>query len=418
MQSGVSAQEGAFPKRLLIVFSPNGTIPEAWRPSGGERDFTYGRILEPLEAYREHVTVLAGIDMRSRRSGPGDGHQKGMGEMLTGRDLLPGDTGGGCDSCAPVSWASGISIDQHVANTISMDTPFRSLELGSHTGGSNIWTRMCYRGASEPLPPEDNPFQAFSRVFGDLDADPFGEEQRRIEQRSVLDSVMADFGDLDARMGRDDRQRLAMHADIVRDLERRLESTGGMACVAPDLGADFNVGDQARYPEVLDLQSELVTAAFACDLTRVASLQWNRSVGNMSFPWIGVNDRHHDLSHLGDSDTNGRNKIIEINRWYAEQFADLLARLQSVEEGEGTLLDNTLILWCNELGKGNSHTANDIPFVLGGHAGGAIEGGRYLQYDRPHNDLLLSIAHAFGIMDSSFGDERYNEGVLPGLLAG
>ncbi|MEM9864918.1 MAG: DUF1552 domain-containing protein [Myxococcota bacterium] len=417
---GGKAQEGA-PKRLLVVFSPNGTIPGEWRPDGGETDFRFRRILAPLEDFRDYVTVLGDIDMRTRRSGPGDGHQKGMGEMLTGVDLLPGDTGGGCNSCAPVSWAGGISIDQHIANHISTDVPFRSLELGAHTGGSNIWTRMAYRGASEPLPPEDNPFAAFDRVFGEFDVDATAAALRREEQRSVLDSVMADFDDLDSQMGREDRQRLAMHADIVRDLERRLEMSGGSgfgaSCRVPDFGDEFNHRDQARYPEVLDLQADLVTAAFACDQTRVASIQWNRSVGNMSFPWIGVNDRHHDLSHKGDGEAEHQESLVKINTWYAERFADLMRKMQAIEEPGGTLLDNTLILWCNELGKGNNHTANDIPFVLGGRAGGAIRSGRWLRYDRPHNDLLLTIAHAFGVEDEQFGDPRYNEGLLPGLLA-
>ena len=128
-------------------------------------------------------------------------------------------------------------------------------------------------------------------------------------------------------------------------------------------------------------------------------------------------DRHHDLSHEGDSNTDAVNKLVEINRWYAERFAGMMERLARIPEGDGTVLDNTVIVWVNELGKGNSHTRNDMPFVIGGSGGGALRTGRFHRYDRPHNDLWLTMLRVFGIEDESFGDTRFQTGVIDNLLA-
>jgi hypothetical protein len=413
-----SAANG-FPNRFIVFFSPNGSIPNEWRPDGGETDFTMRRILAPLEPYREHLLILDGLDMRSTSSGPGDGHQKGMGHMLTGRELLPGDTGGGCDSCAPVSWASGISVDQEIANQIAGDTAFRSLELGVRNGNSsNVWTRMCYRGASEPLPPEDDPYAVFERVFGELTGDPFGLERRRAMRQSVVDYLNQDYSDLQSRVSREDALRMEQHIEGIRDIERRLTSgTLGASCVAPELGSRIDIGDIDNMPAVGRMQMDMATMALACDLTRVVSLQWTKSVGGAASPWLGISDGHHSLSHEGDGNTDAVEKLVQINTWYAEQFGYLLQQLQSIPEGDGTLLDNTCVIWVNELGKGNSHTRNDLPIVMAGSAGGYFRTGRCLRYDdTPHNDLLVTLTNAYGVEQETFGDPRFCNGPLTELL--
>lgn len=410
------AQTVDAPKRLLLLFTPNGTIRSEFFPDGGERDFTLRTILEPLEPFRDRLVILNGVDQSIFTTGPGDGHQKGMGCLWTGVELLPGDTMGGCDSCPPVSWSSGMSVDQRIAMEIGNDTRFRSVELGVDVGGAeNVWTRMIYRGPSEPLPPEDDPWLAFDRLFGDLGSDPLGAERRRMLRRSVLDFAQGDFARLSPRLGRDDRMRLDAHATAVRELEQRLDALApvGAACVAPELGAHLDLNDANNYPDLVRSMSDLMVMSFACDLTRVGSLQWNHSVGQASFPFIGVTERHHDLSHEGDSNTDAQSKLVQINRWYAEQLAYLLGRMADLPEGDGTLLDNTLIVWGNELGVGNSHTYHDIPFVLAGGAGGALEGGRYLTFDgASHGELLLSICHLMGVDDEVFGDPRFCSGPL------
>ncbi len=423
--SRADAQTLTAPKRFLVVFSPNGTWPNEWRPDGGETDFRFKRILAPLEPHRSRVIVLGGVDMASTRSGPGDGHQKGMGHVLTGVPLLPGGTMGGCDSCPPVSWASDMSIDQAIANHVGNDTRYRSVELGAAVGGAeNVWTRMSYRAASEPLPPEQSPWRAWTRLFGGGSVDPEAARRRLLLRQSVLDHNTREYAALEARLPSSDRPRLAAHLETIREIERRLTAPGaqGAECSVPMVGDELrDLQSSANYPRIVQLQTDIMVMAMACGLTNVGSIQWNTSVGQQSFPHLGFGDRHHDLSHEPDSNGDANEKIIRINTWYAEQFAYLISRLESVPEGEGTMLDNTIVLWVNELGKGNSHTLNDIPFVMAGNVARedgtpTFRTGRYLQYtDQPHNDLLISLARAYGIDTMVFGDRGYCNGPLPRL---
>jgi hypothetical protein len=409
------AQEAPIPKRLLLLFSPNGTIPQEFFPTGTERDFSFKRILAPLTPFKDQIVVLEGVDQSITYTGPGDGHQKGMGCLWTGVELLPGDTMGGCESCPPVSWADGMSVDQRVAEHIGNESRFRSIELGTRVGGENVWTRMIYRGAGQPLPPETSPWRAFDRIFGTLTEDPGAAERRRRLRSSVLDFARSDFERLRPRLGRTDRERLDSHLEAVREIEVRLDNTGGIgaACAAPEMGGALDLNDDNNYPEIVRLQTDLMVMAMACDMTRVGSIQWNQSVGQASFPWLGFNDRHHDLSHEGDSNNDVVEKLIRINTWYAEQVAYLLERMSAIPEGDGTLLDHTLVVWGNELAKGNSHERRNMPFLLAGSAAGAIETGRYLRFDgASHNDLLVSIVNAFGIEIDCFGDSRYCGGPL------
>jgi hypothetical protein len=420
------AQEAALPKRLLVVFSPNGTWPAEWTPDGGETDFTFRRILAPLEAHRSRVLVLGGVSMLSTDRGPGDGHQKGMGHVLTGVPLLPGDTMGGCDSCPPASWASDLSIDQAVANHIGDDTRFRSLELAAQVSDTaNVWTRMCYRAASEPLPPEASPWRAFARVFGDAEIDPESARRRLALRQSVLDHNLAELTTLRTRLPAADRARLDSHLTTVREIEMRIAAPGafGAECRIPEVGAPLDHMANDNYPEVVRLQTDIMVMAMACGLTHVGSIQWTNSVGDIPFTFMGVDARHHALSHEPDGNADAVESIIRINEWYARQYAYILDRLAAVPEGDGTMLDNTLVVWVNELGKGNSHTLHDIPFVLAGNVRNAdgsqhFRTGRYLQYDgatTPHNDLLVSIANAYGIETDVFGDADFCNGPLGGL---
>jgi hypothetical protein len=409
----------AFPKRFVVFFTANGTIPDEWRPDGGETDFGLRRILEPLEPHRNDLLILDGIDMVSARNGPGDGHQQGMGHMLTANELLPGDVMGGCDSCAPVSWAASISIDQRIANQISDGTRFRSLELGVKTpNNANVWTRMCYTGASEPLPPERNPYAAFDRVFGDLDPTGFGDPRREFMRRQVVDHVYEDYQSVRGQLGRDDRSRIERHIEGIDSIARRLDDPTalGASCNAPihETGLDPNSDD--HFPMIGQLQMDNLVMSMACDLTRVGSIQWGASVSQQVLPWLGFNDRHHDLSHEGDGNADAKEKLIQINRWYAEQFAYLIQKMKEIPEGDGTMLDNTCIVWTNELGKGNSHTRNDMPCVIAGSAGGYFRTGRCLRFaEESHSNLWVSMAQAYGVETDTFGNPEYCRGTISSL---
>jgi hypothetical protein len=412
---------GTFPKRFVVVFTANGTIPSAWRPTGTESDFTFGRILAPLNDFKDRVIVVDGIDMVSARNGPGDGHQQGMGHMLTANELLPGDTMGGCAECPPVSWAASISIDQLIANQIHGGRPFRSLELGvGSPNHGDIWTRMCYRGASDPLPPEKDPYRVFDRVFAGLDPMSVGDQRRTFMRRQVIDHVYADYTNVRDRLGRDDRLRIERHIEGIDAIAARLDNPTGLgaSCRAPALTGGLDPNSTDDFPQIGELQMQNLAMAFACDLTRVASIQWGASVSQQSFPWLGFGDRHHDLSHEGDSNADAVEKLTQINTWYAEQFAYLLRQLDAIPEGDGTLLDNTCIVWTNELGKGNSHTRDNMPCVIAGSAGGALRTGRWLQYEtRSHADLWTTLAQVYGCEISTFGNPRYNTGTMAELLA-
>ncbi len=417
------------PQRLLVVFSADGTIAEEWVPDGTEDAPVYRRILEPLNAHKEKMLVLSGVDMSSTDAGPGDGHQKGMGHMLTGVELLGGDVMGGCDSCPPVSWSSDISVDQAVADHISdaVTLRLRSLELGCLVSDSeNVWTRMSYRGASQPIPPINDPFNAFAAVFGDPTLDPAEARRRLMLQQSVLDQNVRDFERLAPRLSSPDRIMLERHLTMIRDIETRLTAPGGIGayCDRPVLGAPVNPREEANLPHIIDLQSEIMTMAFACDVTRVGSIMWENSVGNVDFSFHGINAKHHDLSHEGDSNADAIENLVQINTFYAEKFAQLLDRLDSIPEGDGqTMLDHTLVVWVNELGRGNSHSLRDIPFIVAGNVQNPdgtphFRSGRHVHYDgdQPHNDLLTSICQAFGMSTTHFGDMRFSNGPLARLV--
>jgi hypothetical protein len=315
-----------------------------------------------------------------------------------------------------------MSIDQKIAGAIGGSTKFKSLEFGVQVYAANIWSRMCYADANRPIPPETNPYTMFDRVFGDLGADPIGVQKKIALRRSVLDTVGDDYGRLTQRVGVEDRLKLDAHLTAIRDIEARLGAGGevGGACERPTLGAPIDHNANGNYPAVGKLQMDLLVMALACDQTRVASLQWSSAVSNTVFSWLAepIAEGHHDLSHYGDSDTAALDKLTRINRWYAEQLAYLVSKLKEIPEGEsGSLLDNTVVLWGNELARGNSHAQQNVPFVLAGSCGGALRTGRYLKYDGtvPHNNLLVSVMNAMGVPDQTFGNPAYCTGPLPRL---
>ena len=409
-----------YPKRLIIVFTANGTIHGSWTPTGSETAWSLSPILAPLERHKSRLLVLDGVNVQSGFNGPGDDHQRGMGHLLTGTELLAGDEFPGCGGeCAGSGWGGGISVDQFIADRVGNATPLRSLELGVQSGSyGSIWNRMAYRSADQPIPPEDSPYRAFERLFADFTTDTTELDRLREQRRSVIDTVYGDFTSLRGRLGSDDRQKLDAHLEAVRDIERRLGNRGGLgaSCAVPDLGGMINVDDNDNFPAVGRLQMDLLTMALACDLTRVVSLQWSGAVSQTRHSWLGIGEGHHDLSHEGDSNAMTQDKLVQINTWYAEQFAYLLDRLSGVPEGDGTMLDHSIVVWGNELGKGNEHSHTLVPFVLAGSADNYFRTGRLLRYEgAAHSNLLVSLCNAMGVETSSFGNPAYCSGPLPNL---
>jgi hypothetical protein len=418
----------AFPKRLLIFFTPHGIVRKDWRVSGSETEFTIDGIPAPLAVHRDKLLFLQNIDMHSAEYGPGDTHQEAMGALLSGTGLLADPLGSGgkrMDTYEPVGWGGGISLDQYLARGMGAVTRFPSLESGIIVDFNQVGGRINYLDANKPIAPMNDPALVFDRMFADLGADPIGVARIRAERKSVLDAVRKQFARLEGKLGKDDAAKLQSHAAAIRDLEVRLTTPGatlGGACMKPGRPSvapmDVNV-----YPTIGKMQMDLMVMAFACDLTRIGTIMWSHAGPSPSSPWLGISETHHQLSHAGDLDADAQTKLSRLKSWYAQQFAYLLDAMKKVPEGEGTLLDNTVVWWCSELSIGNSHSHQDMPFVLAGSCGGHFKTGRLVSYPRldgkgrTHNDLLVSLAQAMGHTDvKTFGNPTYcTGGPLSGL---
>jgi hypothetical protein len=410
-----------FPKRFVVFFTGLGTVKNAWVPSGTETDFTLGKILSPLAPFKKDLLVLEGIDMESAYHGPGDPHQLGIGQALTGTELQEGGLFKyACNANATVGWGGGISIDQLLAQQLGKATKFSSLELGVQVQNSNVSSRMSYQGPGKPVPPDDDPHNAFQRIFGDLGADPQSLAKVRAERHRVLDAVMDDYASLNQKLGADDKVKLEAHLEAIHDIDQRLDKTGtlGGACSIPSIGEPLAVYANDNYPQIGKLQLDLLAMSLACDLTRVASIQWTSVQTGKVFTWLGQTTPHHTLSHSGDSDAVSQGQLVDIGHWHAQQLAYLCGKLASIPEGDGTVLDNTVILWCTDIARGNTHARRDMPYVLVGGCGGALQTGRHVKYEgNHHNDLLVTLANAMDVGITTFGNPEYCTGPLPKLLA-
>jgi hypothetical protein len=410
------AQTMTFPRRLVIVFTANGTIPSQWMPTANGADFTLSPILAPLQQHKQRLLVLEGIDCESANHGPGDnGHDLSMGHLLTGTELVLGPQGVGAFGHLVDGSAGGPSVDQFIAARLNANTRFQSLEFGVRA--QNIFmplpSRLVYKAPFQPVQPENDPRRMFDRLFGmGTNTDPNGAARLRAKRKLAMDRAKADFDVLRSTVGMEDRQRLDAHAESLVEVEKRALTLPTFNCnVPPRPAAPADFRAEGR------LQMDLVHQALACDLSRVVTLQWSTAQSGTTFPWLGFNEYHHELSHAGDSDTVAQTKLVQINTWYAQQFAYLLDKLASTPEGAGTLLDNTCVVWVNELGVGNTHTHNNIPIVMAGGLGGFFRTGRFLRFPGtvPHNNLLLSLIEGMGVTTTTFGNPSYCSGPI-GLL--
>jgi hypothetical protein len=278
---------------------------------------------------------------------------------------------------------------------------------------ADTWTRMSYAGPNKPLAPLDDPYQMFSKLYG--------RQKDQESLRSILDDLQGDLAKVSGLVSAEDRRLLEEHTTFVRELELELQSDNAqeLGHAVPEIEPGVKA-ENDNMPRISKLQIELMVSSFAADFARVATLQYTNSVGNARMRWLDVDEGHHELSHEPDSNEKVQEKLTRINHWYAEQLAYLAQRLAETPEpgGNGSLLDNTLIVWTNELGKGNSHTLDNIPFVLVGN-GLDFCMGRSLSYRKvPHNRLLLALAHGMGHEElKSFGNPNFcGDGPLTGLM--
>jgi len=388
-------------QRMVIMFSPNGVVPSAFWPDEEGEKFTLKESLKPLEPFQDRTLVLHGVCDKVR--GDGDSHMRGIGCLLTGVELFPGNVQGGSDT--PAGWAKGLSIDQEIKHHLQADdatrTRFGTLEFGVMVPDrADTWTRMVYAGGNQPITPIDDPYQMFGKLYGKV--------KDREMLVSVLDDVKDDLKRVSGAVSPEDRRLLDEHATFVREMEQELRASSNVGHAVPELepGAKH---ENDQIPRVSKMQVDLLVNSFVNDFARIGTLQMTNSVGGARMRWIGVEEGHHELSHEPDSNEKAMNKLTKINHWWCEQLAYLAKRLAETPEpgGQGSLLDNTLLLWTNELGKGSSHTLDNIPFVLVG-GGLDFKMGRSLKMPKvPHNRLLMALAHGFGHHIESFGNSAF-----------
>ena len=395
-------------KRLVIMFSPNGTVQEKFWPDAVGKDFQFKSILEPLAPFRDRTLIVKGV--YNKIQGDGDRHMRGMSCLLTATELAPGNIQGGSDS--PAGWASGISIDQEIKNFLQSkaetQTRFGSLEFGvAVPKRADPWTRMSYAGANKPVAPIDDPKEMLGKLYGQM--------KDKEGLVSVLDNVQNDIKRISTKLSPEDRALLDEHMNLVRDMESELDRQSKQK----DMGHPMPAVDPTielvndNTPQISRMQIDLLVNSFANDMARVATLQYMRSVGEARMNWLGVSEGHHTLSHEPDNNGEAQVKLERINTWFAGEFAYLAKRLAETPEPGGvggSMLDNTLLVWTNELGKGNSHTLDDIPVVMLG-GGADFTMGRSLKFDKvPHNRLWMSIARAMGHELNTFGNTALSDG--------
>jgi hypothetical protein len=401
-----SAIAEEFPKRFVVFFTPNDAIDKSfWQPGAG---LSLTPMMKPLEPYKSKLVVLGELEMQSRLDDPWAGGHIGTGHVLVGRKVIPYGSGEGSH------YAAGISVDQHIAKALGVE----ALVVGARVNGTNGNARISYLGANEPVPPIEDPVKAFAQVLGDYSVPPDQLAELHAQRRSVLDAVAGHLDGVIPRLAVADRYKLEQHLDHLHDLEKELDAFKPVLCdpQAPTGGFDYK--SNADYPVTIRKQMDVVAQALACDVTRVATVQiGNSGTSHVTPVWpsegIDINIDAHNISHnynQTQNETNTANRVA-LEKWYFEQFAYFLQKLDEVAEGEGTLLDHTLVLWCKPIGR--RHLVTDMLFLLAGSAGGALETGRYLaQGGKPHNDLLTSCCQLMGLADTEFGDPAYCNGPL------
>jgi hypothetical protein len=401
------------PVRMACLFFPNGVWQEGWVPRQAGMAYKTPYALEPLNRHRAYLNVFSQLDKAASRIG--DGHYAKTANFLTGEPVTK-TTG------KDIS-AGGISMDQLAAQRLGHLTPIPSLELGidpvvsgidSNVGYTRLYgSYISWRTPNLPVAKEINPRFVYERLFGDKDAS--GKEQRGAmssqQRRSVLDLVLADARRLRARLGRDDQVKIDEYLESIHAVEKRIafaeqpdprdwkpENLPGLTPPPEGVPVDFR--------EHIQIMMDLMVLAFQTDSTRIISFMFANDVSGRNFSFLpGVSGGHHDISHHEDKEEKIR-QYMEINRWHAEQFAQLLDRLRAVPEGEGNLLDNSMILFGSGMSDGNLHAPNNLPIVLAGRAGGQLRTGYHVASapNTPLCNLYTTMLDAMGVEVESFGD--------------
>jgi hypothetical protein len=403
-----AARAAAAPvRRLGFVYIPNGAVMGKWTPAAEGAGFEFPQILTPLTPFRDRVLVVSNLASRPAEAMQGEGsgdHARASAVWLSG--VHPNRTEG-------ADLRGGKTIDQIAADHLGRDTQLRSLELAvedfSTAGSCDIGYSCAYvntlswRTATAPLPMQTNPRTIFEQLFGD--GGSAGDRQRRLEEdRSILDAITGEVARLQKRLGAADRRRVGEYLDGVREIERRIgkvEEQTATDIALPDLPA----GVPDLYDDHVKLMYDLQVLAYQADITRVSTFMLSREASQRTYNHIGVPDPHHSISHHGNN-AEKMERLAKINTYHASLFAYFLDRLRSTPDGDGNLLDHSLLLYGGCISDPNLHSHSPLPVVLAGGAAGQVKGGRHLKYapDTPMANLLVTMLNKIDVSADGIGD--------------
>ncbi len=398
------AKLGSQARRVAVVYVPNGIVMKDWKPADPGKDFTFTRILKPLEPFRQDITVISGLANEAANKGKGGGHAKASGSFLSGTS--PKYTAG-------PDVHAGVTFDQIAARRFASETRVASLQLGCEdarmvgncdTGSSCAYTNtLSWKDPDTPLPVEVNPRSVFERLFGTVDPSlPADVRARRaMYRKSILDQTRDNTQRLTADLGASDKRKMDEYLTGIREVEMRIAAAEKDPVTPP---SEKPSGIPFDYAEYVKLMFNLQVMAFQSDLTRVSTMMLGREGSVRTYPEIGVPDPHHPLTHhRGHPDFI--EKVTKINCFHVELFAWFVERLKSTPDGDGSLLDHSAILYGGALSDGNAHSNSDLPLVIAGHAGG-IRGGRYLAAEAktPVANLFVQMMNGVGVETASFAD--------------
>ncbi len=405
------------PRRIVFFYTPQSTFKRLWEPTGGARTFVLPRILEPLESLRNKIVVLNGVSMTA--SNVHGGHTEGACQLWTGSDRA---------SSSAMNLSP--SLDHVISQRIKSKTALEYLQLFAGDGRSY---GLHWSGPNQQIVPEYDAANVLRRVFGSV-SDGTTPPPTDTVRLSLLANASKELAALKTKIAKADQLKIESHIQSIADIEASLQKKAGLVCSKPNIGnpaASRQAGWQAMM--------KLVVGAFSCDMTRVATITFGQFDNDgMTYPDLGVQSfGHHELTHMAPSDTllpkrdneadrpaanfdESRNgQITKINRWYTEQFAYFLKLLNDIPEGEGTMLDNTLVVWGTEVGEYYSHSFDNVPIIVAGGGNGGVKTGQYLDVRGKNykiNRLLVSMANYMGLSDvQTFGQFDRSTGGLPGL---
>ena len=398
----------AGPTRLSFVYVPNGITMADWTPAAEGTGFELTRIMKPLAEFRHDTLVLSGLAHRNGTplgDGPGD-HARAAASYLTG--VHPRKTAG-------ADIQNGISVDQVAAQHLAGQARFSSLELGCDdsrtvgncdSGYSCAYTNsLAWRGPSTPMPPETNPRLVFERLFGDIDTSlpPETRARRLLHRRSILDLVTARTNELMGDLGTSDRRKLDEYLSSIREIEVRIErAEKDLNGLTP--GIDKPSGVPVLYADYVNLMFDLQLVAFQTDSTRIVTMMMGREGSMRTYPEIGVPDPHHPLTHHRNN-SEWIEKVTQVNAHHMELFAGFVKKMKATPDGDGTLLDHTVIVYGSGLSDGNRHTHEDLPVLIVG-GGGNFKRGTHIVYEKgtPMNNLFLTLLDRVGVREDKIGD--------------